>query len=54
MDHPKEDSNEQQFNGLIIGGTYNKSPVKQEKHPHKWSTIKYNSINTETFENILK
>ena len=33
--------------------TYRKSPAKQEKHPYKWFTIKYNSINTRTSENIL-
>ena len=31
---------------------YRKSPLKQEKHPYKWSTIKYNSINTGASENI--
>ena len=33
--------------------TYWKIPLKQEKHPHKWSTIDYNSIIAGTFENIL-
>ena len=30
--------------------TYWKIPLKQEKHPHKWSTIDYNSIIAGTFE----
>ena len=34
--------------------TYWENPLKQEKYPHKWSTIKYNSINTGPSENILK
>ena len=31
--------------------TYGKSPLKQEKHPYKWSAIVYNSISTRTYEN---
>ena len=34
--------------------TYCKSLLKQEKHPYKWSTIGYNSINTGTSENIYE
>ena len=34
--------------------TYRKSPPKLDKHPYKRSTIKYNSIKTETYENNLK
>ena len=33
--------------------TYWKNPLKQDKRPYKWSTIEYNSINTETSENIF-
>ena len=33
--------------------SYWKNPLKQEKDPHKWSTIKYNSINTGPSQNIL-
>ena len=33
--------------------TYWKSPLKQDKHPYKWSTIGYNSINTGTSKNIF-
>ena len=32
---------------------YRKSPLIQEKHSYKWPTIKYNSINTGTSQNIL-
>ena len=33
--------------------TYWKSPLKQEKHPYKWSTIKYNNINTGPSQSII-
>ena len=33
--------------------TYWRSPLKQKKHPYKWFTIEYNSMNIGTSENIL-
>ena len=30
-----------------------KNPLKQEKHPYKWSTFKYNSINNGSSQNIV-
>ena len=31
-----------------------KSPLQQESHPYKLSTIEYNSINTGTSETIIR
>ena len=53
MDHPKEDHNERELLEYRTNRTYCKSPLRQEKHPYKRFTIKYNSTKTGTSENIL-
>ena len=48
VDHPKEEHNERGFKRLIIGGILEQlgKSSKTRKASYKWSTIKYNSINT--------
>ena len=55
VDHPKEEHNERGFKRLIIGGILEQlgKSSKTRKASYKWSTIKYNSINTWTSQNIL-
>ena len=55
VDHPKEEHNERGFKRLIIGGILEQleKSSKTRKVSYKWSTIKYNSINTWTSQNIL-
>ena len=55
VDHPKEQHNERGFKRLIIGGILEQleKSSKTRKASYKWSTIKYNSINTWTSQNIL-
>ena len=56
VDHPKEDHNEWEFKRLIIGRTLNQleKSCKTREVSYKWSTIKYNSINTWLSQNILR
>ena len=55
VEHPKEEHNERGFKRLIIGGILEQlgKSSKTRKASYKWSTIKYNSINTWTSQNIL-
>ena len=55
VDHPKQEHNERGFKRLIIGGILEQlgKSSKTRKASYKWSTIKYNSINTWTSQNIL-
>ena len=55
VDHPKEEHNERGFKRLIIVGILEQleKSSKTRKASYKWSTIKYNSINTWTSQNIL-
>ena len=55
VDHSKEEHNERGFKRLIIGGILEQlgKSSKTRKASYKWSTIKYNSINTWTSQNIL-
>ena len=55
MGHPKEDHNQQEFKRQIKGEILDllKKSSKKREEPYKWSTIKYNSITSRTFENIL-
>ena len=48
VDHSKEEHNERGFKRLIIGGILEQlgKSSKTRKASYKWSTIKYNSINT--------
>ena len=48
VEHPVEDHNERQFKRLILGGTLDQleNSSKSREASYKWSTIKYNRINT--------
>ena len=48
VDHLKEEHNERGFKRLIIGGILEQlgKSSKTREASYKWSTIKYNSINT--------
>ena len=48
MDRPKEDHNKREIKRLVIGGMLDqmKKSSKTREASYKWSTVKYNSINT--------